>query len=417
MNMSDECKDPVGEMLSVSLHNQKEEEAKPSGIVPRARVNPNRGFSPEWYAPLPVLFPHVQETLTETAGKASLAKAFGASESTMGNCSDAGMSTSINPEQREAWSREWRGLTEAALKERYPGEATSHARIMSDARAGKFVVAERWTSFRKFMEDMGPKPDPSHTLDRINPRDPVYGPGKCRWLGKVGQARNRTSNVFLRATLKGEVLTLTVAEWAERTGQKATNIYQRRKRRGPGVPDWKVIGRDAGPTPDDAPAAEPHPVPPGWERCPRSFAFHMERQGARNPPKNWVMHHLAFQRATPPGKRLLATVPVFLAWHARERITCDEQVLLDEWGLQDWGGSGYVPKALLGQPLLERWLLSGAILRDAESMLTDAEWTFYGSLRVRSAALVNRYREAIRDGYAPVRAAMGFARPLPSVVD
>lgn len=384
-------------------------------IVPRAQVRPPRGFPLEDYAPLPVLFPAVQDAGAAEGQNPNESAASASVESTMGHCLDVGMSTTMTPEQREEWRGELKGLPDRELKKRYPGELRTHKRILRDARAGKCVVAERWQSFRKFMEDVGPKPDPSHTLDRINPRDPVYGPGKCRWLDKVGQARNRTNNVFLRACWKGEVLTLTIAEWAERTGQTAANIYKRHQRRKAGVPDWKVIGRGAAPTPDDGPAAEPHALPPGWERCPRTFALTMERLGERHPPKPWVMHHLAFQKAVPPEKRLLATVPVFLAWHARERLADAEHALLEEWGMLEWAGSGYVPRQLVGSGLLGNYLTSRAILAEAEAMMTDAEWQFWYSLRLPASTIVDRHRTPIRDAFASLRADMKFAKAPPSM--
>jgi hypothetical protein len=389
---------------------------RPAMIVPRATANAEDGFSPEHYAPLPVLFLPVQDTRAESDERPSESAAFVASESTMGHCPDVGMSTTMSPEQREEWRRELGDLSNPELKKRYASELRTHRRILRDAKNGKCVVVERWQSFRKFLQDMGPKSDPSHTLDRINPRDPVYGPSKCRWLNKVGQARNRTSNVFLRATWKGEVLTLTIAGWAERTGQKAANIYKRHQRRDAGVPDWKIIGHGACPTPDDAPATSPHSLPPGWDRCPRAFALRAEQKSKTRPPKDWVMFHLAFQKATPAAKRLLATVPVFLAWCARERLVEGEHVLQTRWDLETWAGSGYVPRALLTEPVLEGWLTSRAILEDAEAMLTDAEWEFLESLRLPASVIINRHREPIHDAFAAVRGMMKFALP-PSAKD
>jgi hypothetical protein len=391
--------------------------AQPAGIVPRAKVKPGGPFSPEHYAPLPVLFPPVQDARADTHENPTESAASGAPESTMGHCPDVGMSTTMTPEQREAWRRELKGLTDAELKKRFVGELRTHKRILRDAKDGKSVVAERWQSFRRFMDDMGPKPTPSHTLDRINPRDPVYGPGKCRWLDKVGQARNRTSNVFLRAAWKGEVLTLTIAEWAERTGQNREAIYkrhQRRAQRSTGEADWQVIRGGAGPTPDEAPAAPPHPLPPGWNRCPRAFALFMERQGKTSPPKAWVMFHLEFQKAVPREKRALATVPVFLAWCAREHRVADEDTLLRLWGLDAWAGSGYVPRRLLGTRLLDEWLSFGAIRVEAEAMLTDAEREFLESLRLEPALIVNRHRVPIHDWFAALRHRMEFAKAPPS---
>lgn len=57
-------------------------------------------------------------------------------------------------------------------------------------------VCERWMDFLCFYADMGCKPGPSHSLDRIN-NDLGYSPENCRWADKATQSRNvRPRNGF-----------------------------------------------------------------------------------------------------------------------------------------------------------------------------------------------------------------------------
>lgn len=80
-------------------------------------------------------------------------------------------------------------------------------------RRGITMCVEWARSFRAFLRDMGPKPDPTYSLDRIDPNG-NYEAGNCRWAAPEVQARNKRNVRWYQ--LNGERLIL--AEVAARLG-------------------------------------------------------------------------------------------------------------------------------------------------------------------------------------------------------
>ncbi len=112
--------------------------------------------------------------------------------------------------------RIWRGM-----KKRASGTLTGDKNINYSKK--NISICESWKeSFVNFLNDMGKRPSPKHSIDRID-NNGNYEPTNCRWATPKEQARNRSSNRLL--TYAGE--TKTLAEWAEITGISGKKINSR----------------------------------------------------------------------------------------------------------------------------------------------------------------------------------------------
>ncbi len=88
------------------------------------------------------------------------------------------------------------------------------------------TVCDRWrASFETFLADMGPRPSPRHSLDRIDVNG-NYGPSNCRWATSVEQASNKRNNHVMTVDGRSE----TIAEWARTTGLLVSTIRERIRR-------------------------------------------------------------------------------------------------------------------------------------------------------------------------------------------
>lgn len=84
------------------------------------------------------------------------------------------------------------------------------------------TVCESWLKFEQFYADMGPRPSPKHSIDRID-NNGNYCKENCKWATLKEQQNNRRSNKLL--THAG--VTMTLAQWSAVTGLSYKAIVYR----------------------------------------------------------------------------------------------------------------------------------------------------------------------------------------------
>ena len=124
-------------------------------------------------------------------------------------------------------------ITATELRRKYAATYTNWSgmktRCRADRKTGISPVAlhPSFDRFADFLETMGPRPEPTWSLDRIDPTGP-YSPDNVRWASKTTQARNRTHTVVMTCQ---EGITRPLVEWAEIMGENP-DTYRGRKRDG-----------------------------------------------------------------------------------------------------------------------------------------------------------------------------------------
>lgn len=135
---------------------------------------------------------------------------------------------------------DWDTLVECtsamALRTQYKQAANSHKNMLARRKTHGAIVAPEFINFKSFMLHMGPPPAKDATLDRIDPSDPEYAPGKVRWADKSTQANNKTNTLLFHCSKTG--MTYTASQLAKTQNVDLSTIH---KRRSNGWTDDEVI--------------------------------------------------------------------------------------------------------------------------------------------------------------------------------
>ena len=82
------------------------------------------------------------------------------------------------PQEHSAWANMWTRCTNPIFRQ------------YSDYGGRGISVTPAWRDFAQFLNDVGPKPHPGLTIDRID-NDGNYEPGNVRWATRAQQSSNR----------------------------------------------------------------------------------------------------------------------------------------------------------------------------------------------------------------------------------
>jgi hypothetical protein len=181
---------------------------------------------------------------------------------------------------------------------------------------GALSLHPAFRSFANFLLDIGPIPTPTHSVDRLNPFDGEYGPGKVRWASPAEQAENQRDRVEVRGA---DGAFWTISDLSRLHGVQAGTLRKRRER---GWSDAEIVAgrRLSGQATRNAPAREK--ATPVSDRWPAGLPEKTQARWAE--PLRW------FREIVPGASRVM-----FTAFALPYDIACQEsrvRVAFPQWG-------------------------------------------------------------------------------------
>lgn len=125
--------------------------------------------------------------------------------------------------------RIWKGMKDRCLNPNYHSYSRYGGRgiTICDEWINDSNAFEKWAVSNGYSDEF--------SIDRID-NDKGYSPDNCRWVDRITQQNNTSSNLYLEyAGIK-----LTASEWARKLGISRDVIYERYKK---GLPVEKVLER------------------------------------------------------------------------------------------------------------------------------------------------------------------------------
>jgi len=111
----------------------------------------------------------------------------------------------------------WLGVKQRCLNPNF--------RFFKDYGGRGIKVCDRWFDFANFLQDMGKRPTPKHTIERVN-NDGDYEPNNCCWATRKEQSNNQRKTILL--TYQGK--TKSLSQWCEELNLNPGTIKARIRR-------------------------------------------------------------------------------------------------------------------------------------------------------------------------------------------